>query len=92
MQEHVIHPFGGHNLTVKQRTFNYRLSRTGRFVECAFGISTNKWRIFHKPLIMSGNKAMAVIKCCILLHILVREVGIDVDYPTGDSDDTATFE
>ncbi|KAG8171621.1 hypothetical protein JTE90_014267 [Oedothorax gibbosus] len=74
MQENAMRPFGGHNLTVKQRIFNYRLSRARRFVECAFGILTNKWRIFHKPLIMSRRKAMAVIKCCTLLHNIVREM------------------
>lgn len=31
-------PFGGHNLTISKRFFNYHLNRAKRYVECTFCI------------------------------------------------------
>jgi len=42
LSEHVLLPYGGMNLTNTKRIFNYRLSRAHRYVECAFGILSNK--------------------------------------------------
>lgn len=41
MNEHILKDFSNHNLSVKQRVFNYRLHRARRYVECAFGILSN---------------------------------------------------
>jgi hypothetical protein len=49
----LLRPFGGKNLTVNKKVFNYRLTRARRYIECTFGILANKWRIFHRPLIVS---------------------------------------
>lgn len=40
--EHIMRPYTRRNLSVKQRVFNYRLTRARRMVECTFGIMTNK--------------------------------------------------
>lgn len=42
LSKHVMRPFAGSSLTIKQRVFNYRLTRARRFVECCFGILANK--------------------------------------------------
>ncbi|KAG8172421.1 hypothetical protein JTE90_015795 [Oedothorax gibbosus] len=73
MHEHVMRGYGGHNLTTKQKVFNYRLCRARRYVECSFGILTNKWRIFHRPLNLSRQSAVEVVKACVVLHNIVRE-------------------
>lgn len=73
MHEHIMRGYGGHNLSVKQKVFNYRLCRARRYVECAFGILSNKWRIFHKPLNLSRQSTVAVVKACTVLHNVVRE-------------------
>lgn len=50
---HIMRPYGGENLPVNKRVSNYRLSRARRSVERSFGILSNKWRIFHRPLNVS---------------------------------------
>ncbi|KAF0717933.1 protein ALP1-like [Aphis craccivora] len=50
LHKDLLKPYGGHSLTIKKRIFNYRLSRARRYVECTFGILSNKWRIFHRAI------------------------------------------
>ena len=51
----------------------YRLCRARRYVECAFGILSNKWRIFQRPLNVSPEFAVVIAKACVVLHNFVRE-------------------
>jgi len=69
----IIPPFGGSNLSVKKRVYNYRLCRTRRYVECAFGVLSNKWGIFQEPLNISTDFEVAIVKASVLLHNFVRE-------------------
>jgi len=63
----------GARIYLKIKTvFNYRLSRARRFIECLFGILTNKWRIFHRPLNVNIELAIDIIKACVVLHNFVR--------------------
>nr|CAH7767050.1 unnamed protein product [Callosobruchus chinensis] len=50
ISKNLMRAYPGSNLTVPKRIFNYRLCRARRYVECSFGILSNKWRIFHRPL------------------------------------------
>jgi hypothetical protein len=69
----LLRPFSGTHLDMKKRVFNYRLSRARRYGECAFGILTNKWRIFHRPVNISPDFAVDIVKACTVLHNIVRE-------------------
>jgi hypothetical protein len=42
-------------------------------VECAFGILNKKWRIFLRPLIVSPDFAVVIVKACVVLHSFVGE-------------------
>lgn len=42
-------------------------------MECGFGILTNKWRIFHRPLNVEPDFAVNIIKACVVLHNFVRD-------------------
>jgi hypothetical protein len=42
-------------------------------MECAFGILSNKWRIFHRPFNVQPQFANDIVKACILLHNYVRD-------------------
>lgn len=59
-------------LPVNKRIFNYRLSRARRYVECSFGILSNKWRIFHRPIDVDVELAIDIVKCCCILHFVFR--------------------
>lgn len=71
LNKHVMRPYGGQNLDVKKRVYNYRLSRARRYVECAFGIMANKWRILHRPIDTAYNLTTDIVKACCVLHNLV---------------------
>jgi hypothetical protein len=57
---------------MKKRTYNYRLFRARRYIECTFGILSNKWRIFHRSLNVSVEFAEDIVKACTVLHNFVR--------------------
>ncbi|GBN66123.1 hypothetical protein AVEN_100518-1 [Araneus ventricosus] len=73
LHKHLLRPYAGTHLTVEKRIFNYRLCRARRFIECAFGILSNKWRIFHRPLNVQPEFANDIVKACIILHNYVRD-------------------
>ncbi|XP_074038466.1 uncharacterized protein, partial [Leptinotarsa decemlineata] len=73
LHRHLLRPFGETHLTFEKRISNYRLCRARRYVECAFGILSNKWRIFHRPLNVEPNFAVDIIKACTVLHNFVRD-------------------
>nr|CAI5842950.1 unnamed protein product [Callosobruchus analis] len=50
---------------------NVFLTRARRYIECSFGILSNKWRIFHRPLNVSFRLAKKIIKACCVLHNFV---------------------
>lgn len=73
LSKHVMRPYGGQNLNVKQRVYNYRLSRARRYVECAFGIMANKWRILHRPIDTAYDLTINIVKACFVLHNFVTQ-------------------
>nr|CAI5866634.1 unnamed protein product [Callosobruchus analis] len=73
LHKNFLRPFAGHQLTVAKIVFNYRLSRARRYVECTFGTSSNKWRIFHRPLNLHPAFATKTVQACVVLHNFVME-------------------
>lgn len=74
LHQHVLRPYGGHQLDSIKKNFNYRLTRARRYVECAFGILSNKWRILHRPLNVSTDTAVNIVKTCCLLQNIIHKV------------------
>jgi hypothetical protein len=69
----ILRPFGGSKLSVKNGVYKIRLCRARRFVDRAFGILSNKWRIFQRPLNASPDFEVAIVKAGVVLHNFVRE-------------------
>jgi hypothetical protein len=42
-------------------------------VECAFGILSNKWRIFQRPLNVTPDIEVVIVKASVVLNNFVRE-------------------
>ena len=42
-------------------------------MECALGILSNKSRIFQRPLNISPDFEVDIVKACVVLHSFVRE-------------------
>lgn len=72
LSPNIMRPFSGKVLSEKKRIFNYRLSRARRNVESTFGILSNKWKIFQKPINVNLDLAILLIKTCCSLHNFVR--------------------
>lgn len=52
----------------RQRIFNYRLCHARRIVENAFGIMTQVFQVFKKPLTLQVDTVIPVILACVTLH------------------------
>lgn len=72
LSTNIMRPYGGNNLSAEKKFFNCRLSRARRYIECTFGILTNKWRIFHRPLNVHTELAKSIVRTCCVLHNFVR--------------------
>lgn len=72
LSDHVMRPFGKKHLTEKRKVYNYRHSRARRYIECTFGIMSNTWRIFHRPMNVGISLAEDIIKASCILHNYVR--------------------
>lgn len=73
LKEYLLKPFPGNHLTLKQKIFNYRLSRARRIVENAFGILAARFRVFEKPMPYSPEKVVKIVKTCCALHNWLRQ-------------------
>lgn len=74
LHRHLLRPYARTtHLTEQKKIFNYRLSRARRYVECAFGILSNKWRILHRPLNVEPDFAVKIVQACTVLHNFVLE-------------------
>lgn len=61
-------PYAHKSLSGVERIFNYRLSRSRRIIENAFGILSHKFRVFCQPILLNPQKCRAVTKAACVLH------------------------
>lgn len=61
-----------HNISTKERVFNYRLSRARRIAENTFGILASVFRVLRKPMLLQPEKVTLITMTCVLLHNFLR--------------------
>lgn len=73
LSEHLQRPYAGKFLPREKRIYNYRLTRARRFIECTFGLLSNKFKIFNRPLNVSVEFSVDIVKACCVLHNFIRK-------------------
>ncbi|KAK4882223.1 hypothetical protein RN001_005542 [Aquatica leii] len=56
----LMRPYPRHS-NLDRKIFNYRLSRARRVVESAFGILSDRWRVYRKPINASIDTTIRII-------------------------------
>ena len=57
----------------QHRIFNYRLSRARRVIENAFGILSNRFRVFFTKIALEPAKVTKIVLATCALHNMLRE-------------------
>jgi len=73
LKPYLMKPFSARGLTTSERIFNYRLSRARRVVENAFGILSNRFRIFRTAMQVQPDVVCDVVMACCALHNYLRK-------------------
>ena len=60
LKTYILKPYSQVGLTNEKRIFNYRLSRARRVMENAFGILSNRFRVFMSPINLVPEKVEAI--------------------------------
>lgn len=68
LKENIMKPFAFRNQGIKERVFNYRLSRARRVVENTFGIIAARFRILRRPIELNVPKTICVVQAICALH------------------------
>lgn len=80
LKKYLLRPYPRHQLSDKERVFNYRLSRARRVIENPFGILVSRWRILIRSICCSPENAEHLVKALICLHNFVmpgeREIAV----------------
>ena len=67
-QQDLMKPYPREVLGIRERVFNYRLSRARRIIENCFGIATARFRIFRRPMHARVDLIVNVTKAVVVLH------------------------
>lgn len=79
----IMKPYPFRNQSAPNRIFNYRLSRARRVVENSFGLLSQVFRIFRKPLLLGPEKAEAIVLAACALHNFLLTKSPKVYAPVG---------
>lgn len=84
--QNLLTPYGGRNLTFKQKNYNHHQSDTRNVIERSFGILVRRFRIFNTAISASEKKVKLIIQASTALHNflieLPQELPLENDFQT----------
>lgn len=81
LKTYLMRPYAKRNLqSNEQKVFNYRLSRTRRVVDNAFGILVARWRILQKPIALKLNTVEKIMQAITCLHNYIISTNLQNNY------------
>lgn len=83
LRRNIMKPFPFRNQPAPNRVFNYRLSRARRVVENAFGILSQVFRIFRRPILLAPAKVESIVLAACCLHNFLLDRSKRVYAPEG---------
>lgn len=91
LETYLMKPFSRRKmLSKREKIFNYSLCRARRIVENAFGIFASRFRIFRRPVPLSPEKTILLVKAACALHNWIRKAGNSSNFISVDIEDTET--
>ena len=87
MKPYLFRPYSGRHLPEASWVFNYRLSRARRIVENAFGILTQRWRVYTGRLQVGPETADSVVRATCILHNYIQSTSKTVGQNEPDDDE-----
>ncbi|KAL2099475.1 hypothetical protein ACEWY4_003869 [Coilia grayii] len=87
LKTYVMKPYPGRHLSEERLIFNFRLSSARRMVENAFGILTQRWRVYQRRMQLAPDTVDKVIKAtCVLCNYLRKETAEDGRHRNVEAD------
>lgn len=87
LKTYLMRPYPGNSLNDDKRIFNYRLSRARRTVENAFGILTQKFRIYQRRIQASPENVDYIVLATCILHNYIKKFNSNARYAPDNLDD-----
>ena len=73
LRTNFLNPYSKNALNIKERVFNYRLSRARRVSENSFGILAARFRIYENPINLLVETTEILVKATCALHKWLRQ-------------------
>ena len=73
LMRNIMRPYHGKKIGVRERVYNYRLSRARRVVENAFGILAARFRVFHRTMDQRPDTVDRIVKATCVLHNMLQK-------------------
>ncbi|KAJ8909359.1 hypothetical protein NQ315_000448 [Exocentrus adspersus] len=73
-------PYRQSHRDAQKENFNTRLCKARRVVENAFGVLAQKWRILFRPMEVSVESVIVIVKTCCIFHNFLRDTHMDKQY------------
>ena len=87
LQENIMKPYSYKDMLIERRVYNYRLSRARRVIENAFGILSNRFRVFFTSIALEPHKMENIVLTACVLHNYMREESVKRT-DVSDADDS----